>query len=67
MANVTIKGIFLIEETDLAMQISVGFKQIWLPRSQVWYMKKGAMTEDGRELSIEVPEWLAKKEKLHCK
>lgn len=64
MDNVTIKDIFLVNSTQLAIQIYLPFRKIWLPRSQVWYMLKKAKTDDGQELEIEIPEWLAKKHKL---
>lgn len=64
MANVTIKNLHLVNQTDLAIQIYTPFRKIWLPRSQIYYLKKGANTPDGRELEIEIPEWLAKKHDL---
>lgn len=50
----------LVRETDEAILVTQAGKQIWIPRSQISYLKK----QPNKEIVMSLPEWLAQKKNL---
>ncbi len=54
-----------IRQTDAAVLIKSSHDEtVWLPKSKVGYADDWDDVEEGKEISIAVPEWLANQEGL---
>ncbi len=50
-----------VRETDLAVLVGYEDDEIWLPKSQIEWVGDA---EEGDELRIQVPEWLAEEKEM---
>lgn len=52
-------------ETDRAVKVDAGTKQLWVPKSQVPAALRNAFPdEEGEQFTLVVSEWFANKERL---
>lgn len=55
-----ITNLYLVEEREKAIKVKQGDLEVWLPRSQIKYLRKYAKEPDGRqEMVVDIPDWLA--------
>lgn len=60
-------GLLFIEERGKAILVEQNKRRIFLPRSQVSYMRKGPVIAGMTPLTIRIPVWLADEKNLSDK
>lgn len=59
-ARVVEVAVEIVADTDLALLVSDGDRQAWLPKSQLIDYEDSGLIYEGKAVTLTMPEWLAK-------